>query len=909
MLRLTRPSPQSILSLVPRRCAIVGLAIVLSLALGVVQSEAASFKWPPRGSFESSRMFGVFGSLRVTAAGAFGGAFTIGTLPRALVGNGGGPTAFDPATGTVYVANMGDTLSVLDARTCNGRDQAGCEPPPTSVATGDTPQAIAIDGKTHTIYVANAFADQNGTPDDTVSVINAATCNAADTSGCGHTVATVTVGLTPFGLAVDPATDTVYVANLGLNGAGNTVSVIDGATCNATNTSGCGQTPATVTVGQAPFGVAVDPVSKTVYVTDGAANAVSMIDARTCRAGNTSGCGQNPPTVAVGNIPTAVAIDQGSDTVYVGNDDDATVSLIDGATCNARNTSGCGHTPVTFSTPGAPGGLAVNQRTDTLFVSNQGSGLFALGSNNPARGNTVSVIDAARCNAKDSSGCDQPAPLALTGAIPSAAAIDEASNTAYVATNDGVLTMIDGATCTAALRTGCGQPIPATFAVGSFSAAIDQATHTVYVGGGQDFGGPSTIAVLDASTCNTTVTTGCETNPTTIPMQLDPMGMAVDQAIDTIYAAGFQDGNGNPGNTVSVINGATCNASVTTGCGDTPPTVTVGSLPAGVAVNQAMDTIYVANLGDNTVSVINGKTCNATDTSSCGQTPPAVPLGSSPVGVAVNQATDTIYVLSPGTPSTVSVINGATCNATVTSGCGTVPPTVTVGNGTPILAGLAVNEATDTIYVANTADDTVSVIDGATCNGQDTSGCGQTPAHVRVGRMFAGFVAVDPATNLVYVSDANDDTISIIDGADCNGAVISGCDQTPPTVPAGARPAGLAVDLADHTVFIADPDGGTASFFKFQTPGRPIMVTATADRGRVRLAWQAPYDGGLPIIYHIIPSPSCATCTGLATPSTSGIPATTVSGLTRGQTYTFKVKATDAAGTGPTSAPSNPVTP
>jgi hypothetical protein len=113
MLRLTRLSPQSILSPAPRRCAIVGLAVCFSVALGVLQSEAASIKRPLR--FESSRMFGAFGSLSVSPARAFSAASTIGALPRALVGNGAGPTAFDPATGTVYVANMSDTLSVLDA--------------------------------------------------------------------------------------------------------------------------------------------------------------------------------------------------------------------------------------------------------------------------------------------------------------------------------------------------------------------------------------------------------------------------------------------------------------------------------------------------------------------------------------------------------------------------------------------------------------------------------------------------------------------------------------------------------------------------------------------------------------------------------------------------------------------------
>ncbi len=40
--------------------------------------------------------------------------------------------------------------------------------------------------------------------------------------------------------------------------------------------------------------------------------------------------------------------------------------------------------------------------------------------------------------------------------------------------------------------------------------------------------------------------------------------------------------------------------------------------------------------------------------------------------------------------------------------------------------GIAVNEATNTIYVANTAANTVSVIDGANCDATVESGCGQT---------------------------------------------------------------------------------------------------------------------------------------------------------------------------------------
>lgn len=310
--------------------------------------------------------------------------------------------------------------------------------------------------------------------------------------------------------------------------------------------------------------------------------------------------------------------------------------------------------------------------------------------------------------------------------------------------------------------------------------------------------------------------------------------------------------------------------------------------------------------------MIDGKTCNAANASGCDQTPVQVPLANNSLygstSVAVDQATDTVYVLNQGTPGVVSALNGAKCNASVTSGCAAQPPTVTVGNASGP-AGLAVNETTNTVYVDNTADDTVSVIDGATCNGTNTSGCGQTPVIVQVGRQYFGYVAVDPATDLVYVTDYLDDAVSIVNGATCNATHTSGCDQVPPMVPAGPSPTGVAVDQNNHDVYVTDNGGGPVSFFRFQAPAAPTRVTASIHNGQAEVVWQPPADGGLPVVYHVTATPACPVCSGLTTPSASGAPYTTINGLTPGQAYTFTVKATNAAGTGPISTPSNAISP
>ena len=158
-----------------------------------------------------------------------------------------------------------------------------------------------------------------------------------------------------------------------------------------------------------------------------------------------------------------------------------------------------------------------------------------------------------------------------------------------------------------------------------------------------------------------------------------------------------------------------------------PPSAPVGINPSGFAVNEATHTVYVVNDGDNTVSVIDADACNAARPEGCGHPLATISLGPSEPGAGSAILTPdggTLYVDSPGGANSVAVIDAATCNAVRRSGCGAGPvATVATGNA-PI--GMVEDVPSQTLYVANLNDNTVSVIDASQCNAQRPAGCAET---------------------------------------------------------------------------------------------------------------------------------------------------------------------------------------
>jgi YVTN family beta-propeller protein len=626
---------------------------------------------------------------------------------------------------------------------------------------------------------------------------------------------TVQAGANPVSDVVDPNTHTVYV----INGGDGTVSVINDASCNATNQSGCGQAVvSTLNVGADGLSLVIDQATHTLYV--GQSDTVAMINTTTCNASNVSGCDATAPTAPVGSFPGFAALDAATNTVYVPNINENTVSVIDGNTCNATVQIGCAGTGTVTAGNGATQ-VDINDQKHTAYVANYNDG-------------TVSLIDTATCNGIVRSGCNDRFPTVAVGPGPSADVIDPASDTVYVEigpAGDGSLgsvAMINGAICNVTHTGGCRQaPATTPDGAGPISMTENPITRTVYAVNQGD----SDISVIDAATCNATVSYGCRQVPPALSIGGPTNSMitnfngagsvAVDQSTDTLYATSQVEDN------VSVLNGATCDASHTTGCTRFAPTTTVGNSTQGVADDPATHTVYVTNRGDDTVSVINTAICDAADPAGCHRAWPTLKVGNFAQDLRVDVATDTIYVVN-GNDNTVSVINGATCNALTGAGCNQTAATVPVGS---FPFALTVDQLTDTVYVANSGDNTVSVIDGATCNGTHHAGCSQTPPTVAVGSGPSG-VAVDEQTNTVYVTNNNTNTVSMIDGATCNATDQGGCSQTPGTVTVGNNPYPIDIDQRTGAVYVGNDgdgtlsliDGGTCNASEMAGCGQPITV-------------------------------------------------------------------------------------
>jgi YVTN family beta-propeller protein len=219
-----------------------------------------------------------------------------------------------------------------------------------TIHLGHSPRAMAVDAYRHAGYVANS--------DGTLSVIDLANKTL---------VATVAVGLAPRAVAIDPLIDAVYVVNGG-SSAGDTGPHGDDGSISVVNT-GSHTVVDTIPTGRNSAEIAIDPVDHTVYVVN-----YSVTDGVGAKCGY---CQQSSMSVIdgmshsivtsmpIGEHAGRIAIDPDTRTAYVTNNGNNSVSRVDTAT-NTRIAAV--HNGGNFDL-GKPSDVAVDPQTHSVYVT------------------------------------------------------------------------------------------------------------------------------------------------------------------------------------------------------------------------------------------------------------------------------------------------------------------------------------------------------------------------------------------------------------------------------------------------------------------------------------------------------------------------------------------------------------
>jgi len=206
------------------------------------------------------------------------------------------------------------------------------------------------------------------------------------------------------GVAVDPSTNTIF-ASAQWDGD---ILVIDGNTDTLTGTfvvdfSGYG--------GTYPTGMAVNPVTGKLYISDWASDDIHIYSAA-------------PPYASIASVPVdlldwaGIAVNAVTNRVYAASDSTDTLYVIDGSTDSELTTVTVGGEPI---------GVAVNSVTNTIYVTNN-------------LDDTVSVVDGATHTV---------IATIPVGVAPIGVAVSENFNRIYVVNSTvGTISIIDGTTNT-----------------------------------------------------------------------------------------------------------------------------------------------------------------------------------------------------------------------------------------------------------------------------------------------------------------------------------------------------------------------------------------------------------------------------------------------------------------------------
>lgn len=498
--------------------------------------------------------------------------------------------AWNPTTGLVYTADsVGAALSAVDpvALTVNN----------IAFSAATVPGKVAVDPSANLIYVTDTLNQQ-----------------VLQLDALAYTVTPIATNVpNPYAIAIDTATQLVYVCDVGLNQAdvisetsglvtspsfstGPQGYNIDSILADAGNDRLLFASAASDVVGVidastdtyliplplpgSAWGVALDPAVGRIYGVSASTNGVRTFDATSYLLIGYS---------FLGSVPVAISSNPAAARAYVADSNLCALSVLDSSANALLATAPVGRAPVA---------VAVNRKSGMVYVANQAD-------------NTISVLD----------GTTNMVVATLpVGNAPSGIGTYDAINLIAVANSaDGTVTLIDG----------YANVVTGTVIVGSGPAAI-----TVDQSGGRAFVVNTTsasVSVVDLA--SQTVIATISTGSAPVDVAYDPQS---NRLFVTLPYVGY----------VAVVDGATYGAvRLIPEAGD----------PLHVTTDAEFGSIYVSNSAGTTLHQDDKLTYTYTST---------IPAGLQPMGMAIDNVQNVLLATNSG-DGTVSVI-GSLAPTTIT---------------------------------------------------------------------------------------------------------------------------------------------------------------------------------------------------------------------------------------------------
>ncbi len=612
-------------------------------------------------------------------------------------------------------------------------------------------------------------------------------------AGESSPTAIVPVGSGPFDVAVDAATEEVFVSNT----ASDNVTVINGST---------DRVVANVAVLDDPMGLAVDASNRTVYVADNRSNEVTVISVPSLTV---------TTNISVGTSPTGVAWDPGSDRIFVSDWGSSEISVLSGATERVVANVAVGSEPY---------GIADDNTTGNLYVANEGSNNVSVVSASTASLNaTVPVAVTSFAEDLQDVAYDSVHHMVWVTAgltvIVIAAAVETATAEVTFDPSGVAFDPDNGSVCvtnSANVSYGCflygasniksesnvtfsetGLPAGVSWAVTLTGRLHDSVTQmsagssirfgvdSGAISGDDEYGYAFTITASNGyfpspsngnatsySAGPTSIPVAFSPSPLTFPVATvdvgkDPDSVAYDAANGYVYVANNDSDN------VTVLKGA-----------DAVGAVDVGSGPGALTYDPRNGDIYVPDAGGDTVNVLNGTTLIANLT-----------VGDRPLDSLYDPSNGFVYVSNFGSDN-VSVLNGTAVVTAVPTGDGPMSltfdaahgfvdvvdtadqtPDVTVLDGTTVAATVKMTgDPWSSAYDASNGDVYVAGIDGigtstvllvTVLDGTSVASTLDAAASTNA----QDYVTYDPADGEIYASSVSSTNLTVINGTGVVGEV------------------------------------------------------------------------------------------------------------------------------------------